>query len=148
MIILRMSCHPFRCGGLTIALAYRVQPKGEGLHTGRFFAMARTYRARRRHWGRVGNALGSARNGGRGVYRPKISGARPYASSKQAAAEENPRGTYRTKLGHSIFFYRRGPESIFNETQRYSFIECLSFFIQLLPALLHSAYDEYPVIDD
>jgi hypothetical protein len=25
------------------------------------------------------------------------------ASSKQAAAEENPRGAYRTKLGHSIF---------------------------------------------
>jgi len=148
MIILRISCHPFQRDELATALAHRPQLQGEGLHTGRFFAMAHTYRARRRHWGCVGNVLGSARNGGRGVHRPKISGARPYASSKQAAAEENPRGTYRTKLGHSIFFYRRGPESIFNGTQRYSFIECLSFFIQLLPALLHSAYDEYPVIDD
>jgi hypothetical protein len=61
---------------------------------------------------------------------------------------KTPGGAYRTKLGHSIFLYRRGPESIFNGTQRYSFIECLSFFIQLLPALLHSADDEYPVIDD
>jgi hypothetical protein len=148
MIILRISCHPFQRDELAIALAHGPQFQGEGLHTGRFFAIARPYRARRRHWARACNALGSARNGGRGVHRPKISGARPYASSKQAAAEENPRGGHRTKLGHSIFFYRRGPESIFNETQRYSFIEWLSFFIQLLPALLHSAYDEYPVIDD
>ena len=38
--------------------------------------------------------------------------------------------------------YRRGPDSIFRETQRYSFNLLLAFFIQLLPALLHSAYDE------
>jgi len=44
--------------------------------------------------------------------------------------------------------YRRGPDSIFRETQRYSFNPLLAFFIQLLPALLHSAYDEYPVVED
>src|SRR5215471_17104826 len=53
MIILRMSCHPFQRGELTIALAHRAQLQGEGLHTVRFFAIARTYRARRRHWDRV-----------------------------------------------------------------------------------------------
>jgi hypothetical protein len=42
--------------------------------------------------------------------------------------------------------YRRGPDSIFRETQRYSFRPLLAFFIQL--SLLHSAYDEYPVIED
>jgi hypothetical protein len=62
--------------------------------------------------------------------------------------KKNPRGSLPHEIRALDFFYRRGPESIFNETQRYSFIECLSFFIQLLPALLHSAYDEYPVIDD
>jgi hypothetical protein len=44
--------------------------------------------------------------------------------------------------------YRRRPDSIFRETQRYSFNLLLAFFIQLLPALLHSAYDEYPVVED
>jgi hypothetical protein len=44
--------------------------------------------------------------------------------------------------------YRRRPDSIFRETQRYSLNPPLAFFIQLLPALLHSAYDEYPVIED
>src|SRR5215831_21076869 len=53
MIILRMSCHPFQRGELTIALAHRAQLQGEGLHTVRFFAIAWTYRARRRHWDRV-----------------------------------------------------------------------------------------------
>jgi hypothetical protein len=76
MIILRISCHPFQRDELMIALAHRPQLQGEGLHTGGFFAIARTYRARRRHWGRVCNALGSARNGGCGVHRSKISGAR------------------------------------------------------------------------
>ena len=104
MIILRISCHPFQRDELATALAHRPQFQGEGLHTGRFFAMAHTYRARRQHWGRVGNALGSARNGGRGVYRLKISGARPYAS-KQAAAEENPRGAYPHEIRALDFFY-------------------------------------------
>jgi hypothetical protein len=31
--------------------------------------------------------------------------------------------------------YRRRPDSIFRETQRYSFNPLLAFFIQLLPAL-------------
>jgi len=44
--------------------------------------------------------------------------------------------------------YRRGADSIFRDTQRYSLNVFLLFFIQLLPALLHSAYDEYPVIED
>jgi hypothetical protein len=44
--------------------------------------------------------------------------------------------------------YRRRPDSIFRETQRYSFKLLLALFIQLLPALLHSAYDEYSVIED
>jgi hypothetical protein len=44
--------------------------------------------------------------------------------------------------------YRRRPDSIFRETQRYSFKLLLALFIQLLPALLHSAYDEYPVVED
>jgi hypothetical protein len=81
MIILRISCHPFQRDELMIALAHRPQLQGEGLHTDRFFAIARTYGARRQHWGRASNALGSARNGGRGVHPPKISGARLYASS-------------------------------------------------------------------
>jgi hypothetical protein len=59
IMILRISCHPFQRGELMIALAHRPQLEGEGPHTGRFFAIARTYRARRRHWGRVCNALGS-----------------------------------------------------------------------------------------
>ena len=75
-------------------------------------------------------------------------GRKRVARAGAQAATEETLGDYPTKLGHSIFFYRRGPEFIFNETQRYSFIERLSFLIQLLPALLHSAYDEYPVIDD
>jgi hypothetical protein len=44
--------------------------------------------------------------------------------------------------------YRRGPDSIFRETQRYSFKLLLVLFIQLLPALLRSAYDEYSVVED
>src|SRR5262245_28546086 len=83
MIILRISCHPFQRDELMIALAHCPRRRGEGLHTGRLFAIARTYRARRRHRGRACNALGSARNGSRGVDRPKISGARLYESSKR-----------------------------------------------------------------
>jgi hypothetical protein len=68
-------------------------------------------------------------------------GAGAQAAAEEILGEPTPRN-YGTR------FYRRCPEFIFNETQRYSFIECLSFFIQLLPALLQPAYDEYPVIDD
>src|SRR5262249_5719746 len=57
MIILRISCHPFQRDELMIAVAYRAQFQGEGLHRGRFFAIAHPYRARRQHWGRVCNAL-------------------------------------------------------------------------------------------
>ena len=64
MIILRISCHPFQRGGLTIALAHHAQLQGEGLHTGRFFAIAHPYRARRNigtaramHLGRAATAV-------------------------------------------------------------------------------------------
>jgi hypothetical protein len=50
IMILRISCHPFQRGELMIALAHRPQLEGEGRHTGRFFAIARSYRARRRYW--------------------------------------------------------------------------------------------------
>src|SRR5215469_1029143 len=76
MIILRISCHPCQRDELMIALAHRPQFQGEGLNTGRFFAIAHTFRARRRRWRRACNALGSGCDGSRGVHRPKISGAR------------------------------------------------------------------------
>src|SRR5262249_31668397 len=44
-IILRISCHPFQRDEVMIAFAHRAQLQGEGLHTGRFFAIAHTYRA-------------------------------------------------------------------------------------------------------
>src|SRR5262249_38527333 len=90
MIILRISCHPFQRDELMIALAHRAQLQGEGLHRGRFFAIARRYRARRRHWGRACNALGSGCDGSRGMHRPKISGAR--LTNVEAAGVASPAG--------------------------------------------------------